>query len=255
MYKALVTDIDGTLTKVRSDGIETTIQELEIIKDAIAAGVVFGVATGRGWGSTKPVVDRFGIQTPCIIEGGARIVDPLDGSTVWETSVSVEKSNEILRLLKRSFTDKEFIKSTSNSNRIHISAFTEFTNTNRIIYVLGASRQDAENAKVNLLKIGGVDCNITTPSWRDPELYDVHITSFRGNKRYALKKWLEISGLKKDQLVVVGDSDNDIPLFEEAEFRVATANSTENLKEIADYVSEFTETAAVSDVLNKYFVK
>ena len=56
------------------------------------------------------------------------------------------------------------------------------------------------------------------------------------NKAYALHKLMEILGVD-GPIVVVGDSEIDLELFEEADFSVAVANAEDQIKAKADYVT------------------
>jgi hydroxymethylpyrimidine pyrophosphatase-like HAD family hydrolase len=69
----LALDIDGTLLGPGGVLSERTIKAIHA---AGAAGWLVTLATGRRWGSTKPVADALGLQAPLIAFNGALIRDP-----------------------------------------------------------------------------------------------------------------------------------------------------------------------------------
>ncbi len=52
----------------------------------------------------------------------------------------------------------------------------------------------------------------------------------------------------------MGDSGNDIPLFNAAGFKVAAGNATPALKELADYIAPKVEDGALEHVLQQFFM-
>jgi len=61
--------------------------------------------------------------------------------------------------------------------------------------------------------------------------------------------------LKKENVIAVGDSGNDIPLFESAGLKVAMGNSTEDLKSKADFVTKNVENDGLAYVIEKYILQ
>lgn len=57
------------------------------------------------------------------------------------------------------------------------------------------------------------------------------------NKGYGLKKFVEMINFK-GKIIAVGDSENDISLFNVADYKVAVGNALKEIKEIADIVLE-----------------
>ena len=45
-------------------------------------------------------------------------------------------------------------------------------------------------------------------------------------------------GLKKEEILTIGDQNNDIALLQAGGIKVAMGNATEELKEIADYITD-----------------
>lgn len=71
----------------------------------------------------------------------------------------------------------------------------------------------------------------------------------KGNALKILKKYLKISD---DEVVAIGNHMNDKELIEEAHFGYAVANAVDDLKDIADYVTEGEYEVGVMEVIEKY---
>jgi hypothetical protein len=67
--------------------------------------------------------------------------------------------------------------------------------------------------------------------------FAIHIKDRRVNKGAALLRIMEFLGICGEEVASVGDSINDIPMFEAAGFRAAVGNASPELKAISDYVA------------------
>jgi len=256
MYKALITDIDGTLVPVTGNGSTIGEPTAQAFKAAINSGCKIGVATGRGWQSTKPIVERLGIIDPCIIEGGSCIINPSTEKIIWQRELDPETSRQVVEILKRLATHTELIKSAAIPERIPAKEADagNYQLPNRVIYLLGATKELALAAQQALRGLPTIAANLTTPSWASPELYDVHVTHKEGTKSQALQEWMRLLHLDKSECIGVGDSANDIPLFEAVGLTVAVGNATDDLKEQADVVAPNRDDGALKYVLQKFIL-
>lgn len=68
--------------------------------------------------------------------------------------------------------------------------------------------------------------------------YAIHLKSTKINKGVGLQKLAGMMGLKSKDFVAIGDSENDLEMFEVSGFGIAVGNGDEIIKEAADYVTE-----------------
>ena len=73
--KLVVTDIDFTFVGGSKQIPPRNLQALEAIK---SAGIPLAIATGRYWQGIKEIVGQLGLTTPQITDNGATIIDPHD---------------------------------------------------------------------------------------------------------------------------------------------------------------------------------
>jgi phosphoglycolate phosphatase (TIGR01487 family) len=65
-----------------------------------------------------------------------------------------------------------------------------------------------------------------------------HVFAPRGlDKGVGVSRLLQVTGWDAKNMVAIGDSASDIPMFRIARFKVAVANADQKLKEMADYVT------------------
>jgi len=256
MYKALITDIDGTLVPVTGDGSTIDEPTAQAFRAAIDNGCKVGVATGRGWRSTRPVVERLGIADLCIVEGGACIINPRTKEIVWERTLDAQTSHHVAEIFRRHAIGTELIKSSAIPERALVKEADvhSYQLPNRVIYLLGATKELALAAQQALRRLPTVAANLTTPSWAGPDLYDVHVTHQEGTKSQALQEWMRLLHIDKPECIGVGDSANDLPLFEAVGLKIAVGNATDDLKERADVVAPNRDDGALQYVLRKFIL-
>lgn len=255
MYEALIADIDGTVAAIGSDGSDISEQARIAVHTAQIQGKKITCATGRGWPSTKPVVNRLGLIDPCIIEGGSCIIEPKSEKILWEESLDEVASQSILTIFKRLATGNVAVKSTSDKSRVPLAQLINITGSNRIIYLLGvdASTANAVAGAVNTTNFAVA--HITTPSWYGPELADVHVTHPGGTKEHAIARWQRMMGVSKERTIGLGDSENDLPLFQSVGLKVVVSNAHENLKEHADKVVAAYDQGALEQTISELLLK
>ncbi len=90
----------------------------------------------------------------------------------------------------------------------------------------------------------------------DVEIYDsgfaVHITDPHVNKGSSLLNLLKNKGISGNEVLAVGDSENDLDFLKVAGVKVAVANAEPELKAIADYVTEKPYGNGVKEALERF---
>lgn len=235
MYKALITDLDGTVGVIGTDGSDIHPRVRELVKIASARGKKIACATGRGWDLTKPVIDQLGIVDPCIVFGGSCIIDPKSQKVLWEMSLDAEQSRFILDIFKRTVTDRVSVE-TPDRLKLPAAKVESFTGKNRIIYLLGVDPITANKVIDEVNRNSFAVAHRTTPSWFREMYTDVHVTNPGGTKEHAIQQWQKIVGVTKEETIGLGDSENDVPLFKSVGLKVAVSNAHGDLRSVADRI-------------------
>lgn len=127
----------------------------------------------------------------------------------------------------------------------------EIKGSERIIYI---EPVDKKNTEIILEKLGKIP-NISAHkviSW-SPDCFDIHITHSEATKSHALHKLLEILKVDKNEVVAAGDSNNDLPLFEAAGYKIARENGSDELKAKADLIAPSVKKDGLTTALKQVF--
>ena len=74
------------------------------------------------------------------------------------------------------------------------------------------------------------------------------------SKGNTLKVLIEQLEIKQDEVIAIGDDENDISMIRFAGLGVAMENAKESVKEIADYITSSNEENGVGKVINKFML-
>ena len=244
MYKAVISDLDGTLLNEKgkvSDFTRKTVREL------IDKGIKFYIATGRHYGLAKAVMDELGISIPLISANGARINDE-NGKVVFEDLLGQEEAEKIMEIDYRKYGGNIFMNVFSGEDWLvpvgaleYISeeerkAFPElpkevFENTLKEleiqkIFFIGEHEALVELEKEIIEKTGG-KVAVAFADERCAEFF-----SETANKANAAKFLLERDGIDIKDAVSFGDGENDYEMLTMAGKGFVMGNAIYRLKDM-----------------------
>lgn len=248
MYSALITDLDGTAVAISSDGSDVNTLTKNAVKSAIKQGKKITCATGREWELAKSVVESLGIVSPCIVEGGTKIVDPKTGETIWKKELNENSPTKILKIFK-SESKGGLIMHSLNTNRQKITDVESVPTILSFIYLLAVDEAIAKRI-TNQVNATSFAAAHFTPSWEGGGLMDIHVTHPSATKEHAIKVWQKLEGVSKQETIGMGDSGNDVPIFQSSGLKIAVGNATFELKESADYIAPKFNEDALRYVIN-----
>lgn len=252
MYKALITDLDGTAVAIASNGDDIDNATKAAVQRAIAIGKRLTCATGRSWNSVKPIVDTLGFTAPCIIEGGTRIIDPLTEKTLWEKSLEPGVSAKILKVFKAQ-SETGVVMSSADTRGVPLASVQSVPKNLSFLYLLAVPEATAIKVS-NYINAEGYAIAHNTPSWDGDGLIDVHVTHTEATKEHAIQVWQQLEGIEQAETIGVGDSGNDVPIFQSSGLKIAVGNATPDLKSLADYIAPAQNEHALMHVINKFLL-
>lgn len=248
MIKLVATDIDGTILGYSK---EFTPAVINCVKQLGQKGVKVVLVTGRMHAATKQIAEKLGLETPLVsYQGGLIKKNYYSDEIIYQSCLPKEDVKNILLWAK-------------NKN-IHINLYC-----NDILYVekdnstikTYANYQHI-NYKVcpfekvgyeNINKVLAIDYHnedIVT-NWvlemqnKMPHLYIIkscpffcEFSTFDATKGKAVNELKKYWNLKDNEILTIGDQDNDIELLKAGGISVAMGNATENLKQYADYITD-----------------
>lgn len=273
MNKTLyVTDLDGTLL---SSAAEVTEHTAGIVNRLIAEGMSFTFATARSVYSAKPITAKLDINVPCLLMNGVSVYDLQNDRYIKNEYIPETASAEILRAFEKNGVHCFMYKITDGVLTCYYSEITtqvmrSFAEVRKNQYSKPFVRCD------RLADCADSEAVYFTTTGEYEELLPVKLAgdSIKGlncafyKDTYTQKWYLEffsssaskangVKWLRKhygfDRVVAFGDNLNDLPMFGEADLRVAVGNAAEEVKKAADTVIDTNDNDGVAEWLSSVF--
>lgn len=219
--KAVVIDIDGTIT---DNDRKISIPAVVALRDLENKGIPVMIATGGVLCFAMTISEMIGLTGPIIAENGGLVHQK------FKTNINT------LVLGNKEECEKAFS---------HLSSHLEVEKTDieafRLTEVAIYPTVDYSSVK-DLVR--GYDVRVFNTG------FAYHITSSGVNKGCGLETACSMMGIDVSNVAAIGDSENDIEMFEKAALGIAVANAAQKLKERADHVVESDHGNGVVQALN-----
>jgi len=207
--RAVVTDVDGTLTDARRRLDPGAIDAVRRLEDA---GVPVVLATGNVLPIALALHRSLGLTGPIVAENGGLLYERRDGREVVRRMCDRRPALAAFRRLRsaglpvvRLFTDRWRETEVALESTVALSAIRPH------------------------LKGTGVAVESTG--------YALHLMAEGSGKLPTLRTALLTRGLTIDDCLTAGDGDNDVPMLRAAGYSVSFANGSPRARAAADYVS------------------
>ncbi|WP_406670829.1 phosphoglycolate phosphatase [Methanolobus sp. ZRKC4] len=204
-YKALVIDIDGTITHMDRK------LSLKAAAKLRSLDIPVVIATGNVLCYAKATAKLVGVCCNIIAENGGVIIDGFDNEPI--VSDVIHECEAAYEFLSSSFEMEKL-------DPVH-----------RKTEIVLRRNFDLEQARTLLIN-SEIDVEIIDTH------FAIHIKSKKINKGTGLTRMAEMMGLSTCDFVAIGDSVNDVELLDAAGFAIAVSNADDFLKEVADYVTK-----------------
>ncbi|MBQ1988611.1 MAG: HAD-IIB family hydrolase [Clostridia bacterium] len=261
----LASDIDNTLV---ADGYINP-RNVEKIDYFIKEGGIFSLATGRGAGAISIVLDTLKDVTISIVANGCLIYDYKNKKPLYEACISKEDYKvadfvcncglnvgceihcgaDAYTLKRTSEVDdhqryEDF--TAEDKTYAELSAF----NWNKVIFMFDSFEDRTKLEK--MLENESFSCDfIETTVELDGRARPYFEVVPKGiSKATAIIKLAEILNAPKGNIFAIGDYYNDLEMLKAADISAVTADSPEDIKEIADYITVSCKDGAVADFID-----
>jgi hypothetical protein len=270
--KLIAIDLDGTL--LHSD--RTLSEENRLaIKAAKEAGVKVVLCTGRPLRSMVHLLEEADLRDEedyAITYNGGLIQKTKTGEIVHEITFNREESYEIYKLAQSlnmpvNFIDLDYIyepeypkgaESTYHQTVVDIPA--EHALKFAPVDVFELPDPFTINKIVISRTAEEVDAIIPKIPQKYHEKYNIYksqeflleILPQHVDKGYSMRVIGDMLNLKKEQIMGIGDQENDLSLVENSGFGVAMGNAIDPVKEAADYITKTNDENGVAHVIEKF---
>jgi len=270
--KMIVTDLDGTLLNNRNTISDKNIQAF---RKAINLGIIPVVATGRIDSEAFFFAQTIGATDYLISGSGGMIKDYKNEKIIHKVELSNDKIKDFLKIIEpydeifsQAYTIEGCIcteKSFSWMDRsgwakAHVDEFKEkqIVVTDVHAYVnqkkLGISKFVLSSKNYALLDelMEKVDMIFGVEVVR-PMDYCVECIPTGVDKGFGLIKLCEYLGIDPENVMVIGDSDNDKEMFEvHGPLKIAMGNARDSIKELATHIVATNEKDGVAEAIYEF---
>lgn len=216
MIKAIVTDIDGTITDMRR---RVQWEAVEAFRELQEKGIHVMIASGNVLPIALGLHIFIGMNGPIIAENGGIVAY---GEEVYKVN-SKQKPMEAF----------EYLKGVLPVERL----FTDRWRETQVALRLSVEEKDVRQA------LSGWELEIETTG------FAIHLMEKGHSKMSGVRKACKLLEIDVDEVAAFGDSDNDVKMLKGCGYGIAVSNASEAAKGAADYIAKEPHAAGVVEGL------
>lgn len=265
-YKLIAMDMDGTLLNSNKEVSE---RNLKAIDAAIKKGIHVVLATGRVLSSAQHYAKKLDLKNYIIASNGAIIVDS-NNKIVFSKPLDVNLVNRIIEIGNKYSVYNHFYDENTLYSNTYVKEIVEyyrqresdfkFTIFKELQELLDQNEMkiykfifiDDEPKKLQLIseELQTLEYINLTKSFSN----NIEVMNIEASKGEALKFLGEKLNVPRDQIIAVGDNENDLTMIQYAGLGVAMGNGEEIVKDSADYVTLNNDEDGIAKVIEKFIL-
>lgn len=264
MYKLIAVDMDGTLLREDKTVSERTKQAIQM---AHAQGVKVVLASGRPIEGLNRYLEELGLCTEedYVLSYNGSVVQNVGTKEV--IAKSVLKGKDLMALYKLSkelgVNIHAFSKDGCITPKMNEYSQLEGRINGIPVHEVNYDTISAEEDIVKIMLIDPVEVLEEAIKKLPQTLYDeytivrsapffLEFLNKNSGKAVGVKALGEHLGIKREEIICIGDAGNDLDMIEYAGLGVAMGNAFEEVKKAADYITDSNEEDGVAKVIEKF---
>ncbi len=240
--RALALDLDGTVLGADERFSPAVAEAVRTAADVVHVSLV----TGRESDSLLPFAQELGLTAPQVGNNGALILDPVSGEAIWSNSMPIETAMLAVRPIVEAghmfmaSHETEVIRDASQLDRPELTWITAFDLT----------YEEADSLVAGTSQYDGLDAVKAYLPYN--ELWAVNFTRSGVNKGTGLKTLCELICVQPSEVAAVGDSFNDLPMFQVAGLPIAMGGAPPELLELARHTVGSVEQDGLVEAIDRH---
>lgn len=245
MNKVIICDLDGTLLEAKGKLAPETIEKVNEFTDS---GGMFIIATGRLDHDIVYIENKLGIRGSYRISQNGAIIKNQYNEILWKQEIELNTATEIVKLLgeknlRVEISDVYHRYFPSPRGEGNVAEFVDHSiiepNFNQkmgkdifpTLLLTFGTRKIFQNLVDHIDANYGqkVDTVITSPS-------TLEVLSKGVSKGAAIKRMLKDLHVKSNKICAIGDSENDVSMFEIADYACTVSTASMNIQNEVDNV-------------------
>lgn len=262
-YRLLAVDIDGTLLNNKR---EITAKTKKAIHEAIEKGIIFTISSGRPIQGVEMITKQLEVDIPVITYNGAMVITGTSKNVIYSCSMREE---DVL-LIERLGRERNTTMTIWSDNQLFVNRmderaakYSQLSGTQPKLYsdvreLLGKGINKLlwydEVERINAFEKEMHDRVGTSVNFHTSQPFFLEFVDVNASKAIALEKLGEHFGIKREEMIAIGDGFNDLSMIEYAGLGVAMENAPEEIKRLADYVTLSNENDGVAHVIAQFIL-
>lgn len=274
-YKMVCIDMDGTLL---GKGKKISEESKKVIKQVHEKGVEIVVTTGRIYNNAAYYSHLLGVESPVIAANGAIVREKHTNKVIYENPIETEQciklvealyemnfnfhfytldgiycGSELMKFVTKLYMTKQVGYDTLKINYYVVKDIDNWKkvfreNKGKITKCIAFSTNPKRISSLKE-KLNGIDKIVYFGAGRR----SVEINNQGVSKGNAVKALADYYGFKREEIVCIGDNENDISMIEYAGVGVAMGNAIPEVKNLADYITDTNKKNGVAKAIKKIF--
>ncbi len=268
MIKLVAIDLDGTLLNSQK---EISLRNKQALMAAKQAGVKVVICTGRPLAAIGPYLEELGLQEEgdySITFNGGLVQKNDTGAIIEKTLMPLEAIHELYQLattLNMPFdvlSDEVVMRLPSAPNYPSI-----YSSLNKLLTFESYKLEELTPNRIYNKVVVAIDEAYLNERIKEipASFYErFEIIKTRNNllefmpkgitKAYGISLLAKDLGIRAEEIMTLGDEENDLPMIEYAGLGVAMANAIPLVKEAADVVTDTNDQDGVAKAVEKYIL-
>lgn len=262
MYKLIAVDLDGTLL---DENRRITEKVRNSINEAKKAGVKVVVVSGRGYSGIKQISESLNLNDLIISLNGALVTDSRGDKIIFSESLKSDMAKRVICISEEMditpflFVEKEVytekyndkVQMYMNNDKVNVNftgVLSKFYNgqpAGKLLLIDKHDRLLSIREKIHEIYHGNINITFSMPEF-------LEVYSSKVNKGVMLKKIADYYNIKKDEVIAIGDGENDISMIEYAGLGAAMGNAPVIVKEKADFITKSNSEDGAACVIEKF---
>lgn len=261
--KLIVIDLDGTL--LNSDH-KLSDRNKTVIKKAIDSGIKVALATGKTRKSAEGIIAELGINTPGVFVQGLMLYNA-DGTVKSQTKLDPKVTRKVIQYSEQQGMDVVAYSGDRllvKANKPSVDKLAEFgepkpvavgqllnTLDNTIIHklmVIADNERHLKKLQWQLNQQVGQSVSFTTAAM----LTSIEVLPKGASKGNGVRALLRLLEVNAENVMAIGDAENDIEMLQLAGLGVAMGNASAKVKEAANQTVASNDDDGVAEAIERF---
>ena len=263
--KMIALDLDDTLLNPEKNIAPS---DAQAVRNAIAAGYYVTLATGRMYRSALPYANELGIINPLVVYNGALLRDPLSHKDLGAWPLPREIAQPVIDdCLSRGIYIQAYVNDTlwTKADCEEVQYYSKFA---RVPYEVKGEEihhlpEDPHKLLIVAREPGQTDLlrqELTEKYAGKIKIVSsskgfLEITAPATNKWNALRTLAQKEGIKDQEILCIGDSDNDLEMIKHCGIGCAMGNASDAVREAATGITGPNTRQGVSWIIRAVMTK